>query len=253
MVHCKPESIVQVNLADVYAAGAANRLPDQCDADPAAARALNVQATGALAEATSSRDILLIYISTDYVFPGTKGEAPYEAHAPTAPPNVYGQTKLDGEEAVLRATATTHLGVVLRVPVLYGKANKRSESAVNTLLDTVTKSGLPGAEPAVVDDVGGYFAWSTTEQTGLEVSPAQEWRCTVLRYFSLSLIPPCLLYPIPLLKHFTNRESPSVGHSLPYKHRGRGASLQGRRREIPCRWRERPSELTAHPAVLVRR
>lgn len=86
---------------------------------------------------------MLIYISTDYVFSGKPGEAPYEADAPTGPTNLYGQTKLDGEHAMLEAVRSAgkeHLGVVLRVPVLYGDAEMPSESAVNVLMDALWKS-----------------------------------------------------------------------------------------------------------------
>ena len=69
-----------------------------------------------------------------------EGEAPYEADFETRPPNLYGQLKRDGELAVLDATRETGLGVVLRVPVLYGSAKQNSESAVNTLLDAVMKA-----------------------------------------------------------------------------------------------------------------
>ena len=41
----------------------------------------------------------MVYISTDYVY-GGKGEAPFEPSSPTAPCNVYGKTKLDGEKQV---------------------------------------------------------------------------------------------------------------------------------------------------------
>jgi len=86
---------------------------------------------------------LLIYISTDYVFSGKEGEAPYEADAATGPTNLYGQTKLDGEKAVLsefHAAGKDGLGVVLRVPVLYGEAESPADSAVNILMDTVKKA-----------------------------------------------------------------------------------------------------------------
>ncbi|KAA8642882.1 dTDP-4-dehydrorhamnose reductase family protein [Aspergillus tanneri] len=119
---------------------AANRSPDLCDKDPEQARRVNVDATRTLAEATAATGALLIYISTDYVFPGTEGQAPYEADAETNPPNVYGQLKRDGELAVLEATEDNHLGLVLRVPVLYGTAKDNSESAVNTLVDAVWKA-----------------------------------------------------------------------------------------------------------------
>jgi dTDP-4-dehydrorhamnose reductase len=125
--------------------GAANRSPDACDKNPEQARKINVDATKALAEATSSSGIILIYISTDYVFPGVDGEAPYEADAPTRPTNRYGEMKRDGEVAVLEATRNTGLGVVLRVPVLYGRAETPSESAVNVILEAVEKAKDPGA------------------------------------------------------------------------------------------------------------
>ncbi|KAF9886775.1 hypothetical protein FE257_011152 [Aspergillus nanangensis] len=119
---------------------AANRFPDLCDKNPDQARRVNVDATRTLAKETSARNAFLIYISTDYVFPGKEGEAPYEADAPTNPPNLYGQFKRDGEIAVLEETKENGLGIVLRVPVLYGPAKSNSESAVNTLVDSVWKA-----------------------------------------------------------------------------------------------------------------
>ncbi|KAL2841307.1 hypothetical protein BJX68DRAFT_245642 [Aspergillus pseudodeflectus] len=119
---------------------AANRSPDLCDKNPDQARRINVDATRTLAELTAARGILLVYISTDYVFPGTEGEAPYEADAETNPPNMYGQLKRDGELVVLEATKQSGMGLVVRVPVLYGTANDNSESAVNTLVDAVWKA-----------------------------------------------------------------------------------------------------------------
>lgn len=119
--------------------GAANRFPDKVDKDPEGTRKLNVDATRALAQLCTDNEIFLIYISTDYVFSGKPGEAPYEADAPTGPTNLYGQTKLDGEHAVLETSGEKGFGVVLRVPVLYGDAEMPTESAVNVLMDVVWK------------------------------------------------------------------------------------------------------------------
>ena len=141
--------------------GAANRMPDKCDADPEGTKAINVQATEALAVAANSRNILLLYISTDYVFPGREGEAPYEAGSPTEPPNFYGKTKLDGENAVLSTTAKAGLGVVLRIPVLYGKVEESRESAINVLMDSVWKAQEKGAK-LLIDD------WSIRYPTNTE-------------------------------------------------------------------------------------
>ena len=79
--------------------GAANRFPDKVDKDPEGTRKLNIEASKSLAKQCAERGIVLVYISTDYVFSGKEGEAPYEADAQTGPTNLYGQTKLDGEQA----------------------------------------------------------------------------------------------------------------------------------------------------------
>jgi hypothetical protein len=123
--------------------GAANRFPDKCDSDPEGTRALNIAASASLAKICAAKSIFLIYISTDYVFPGTEGDAPYEADSTPKPPNLYGETKYEGEKAVLReyeSAGKPGWGVVLRVPVLYGEAESPSESAVNVLMDAVWKA-----------------------------------------------------------------------------------------------------------------
>lgn len=102
--------------------------------DPEGVKRLNVEASRKLASECNSRNILLVYISTDYVFDGKPNAAPYEADSPTNPPNFYGETKYAGERAVLSAGGQS---VVLRVPVLYGKVEQNKESAVNVLMDAV--------------------------------------------------------------------------------------------------------------------
>lgn len=147
---------------------AANRFPDSCSADPAAARNLNVHASRALAEATLARGVFLIYISTDYVFPGRRGDAPYHPTATPDPPNVYGRTKLEGERAVLAVAAAAHArnkAVVLRVPVLYGSCDDPAESAVNVLMAQLwaaQKLG-PADSPIAVDDWALRFPTNTED------------------------------------------------------------------------------------------
>ncbi|KAK4105084.1 NAD(P)-binding protein [Parathielavia hyrcaniae] len=135
---------------------AANRYPDKVDRDPQGTRALNIEASRALARLCAARGALLVYISTDYVFSGRPGEAPYEADAPTGPTNLYGQTKLDGERAVMdeyREGDGVRV-VVLRVPVLYGPVDREKgngESAVNCLMDVVMGSQGQEAKTAKMD------------------------------------------------------------------------------------------------------
>lgn len=154
--------------------GAANRFPDLCDKNPEQARKINVDATRTLAELTAARNILLLYVSTDYVFPGKEGEAPYEVDSETKPPNSYGQLKRDGELVVLEATKKSGMGIVLRVPVLYGTANDNSESAVNTLVDSVWKAQDEGAAVKMDD-------WALRYPTNTE-DVARVLRDIVIKY-----------------------------------------------------------------------
>jgi S-adenosylmethionine synthetase len=147
--------------------GAADRQPDSCTKNPEAARRLNVTATENLAQACSQRDAFLIYISTDYVFPGIEGQAPYKATDETRPPNIYGETKRDGEDAVLRVTKGKNNAVVLRVPVLYGNVepeDNNKESAVNVLLDALWKSqDKQGDERVKMDDWAIRYPTNTSD------------------------------------------------------------------------------------------
>jgi len=72
-----------------------------------AAFALNAQAVGDLAQACATRSIALLHYSTDYVFNGDS-DRPWGEEDPTGPVNVYGRSKLAGEQA-LRASGAEHL------------------------------------------------------------------------------------------------------------------------------------------------
>ncbi|KAI4663982.1 uncharacterized protein J4E79_003482 [Alternaria viburni] len=147
---------------------AANRFPDSCTKDPEAARKLNVDASRALAEATISRAIFLIYISTDYVFAGRPGEAPYKTDSTPSPPNTYGQTKLEGEQAVREAAAKTgakNKVVILRVPVLYGSCDEPKDSAVNVLMSQLWNAQqIEHGQPKIqVDDYAFRYPTNTQD------------------------------------------------------------------------------------------
>ncbi|KAL6706182.1 hypothetical protein ACN47E_005917 [Coniothyrium glycines] len=145
---------------------AANRFPDSCAANPDAANKLNVDASRALAEAAIARNILLVYISTDYVFPGRPGEAPYQVTSTPQPPNLYGQTKLDGEKAVLDVATKAGIRnkiVILRVPILYGSCDEPKESAVNVLMSQLWASQqIEAGQPKIqMDDYALRYPTNT--------------------------------------------------------------------------------------------
>jgi dTDP-4-dehydrorhamnose reductase len=92
----------------------------------------------------------LIHISTDYVFDG-KGSTPYKADALTYPLNVYGQTKRDGELAVLEEMSGS--AVVIRTSWLYSKTGS---NFVKTMLRLMSERD----ELAVVADQFGSPTWA---------------------------------------------------------------------------------------------
>lgn len=84
---------------DVVIHCAAYTAVDRAEEEPELCEAVNAGGTRNLAEICRRIDAKMIYISTDYVFPGS-GENFYEPDDPKGPKNVYGRSKLHGEDAV---------------------------------------------------------------------------------------------------------------------------------------------------------
>ena len=72
---------------------------DKAEDEPEKVRAVNTDGPRNIAAACKEVGAKMLYISTDYVFPGT-GERAYEPDDPTGPLGAYGATKLGGERAV---------------------------------------------------------------------------------------------------------------------------------------------------------
>jgi dTDP-4-dehydrorhamnose reductase len=128
---------------DVILHAAAERRPDVSEKDPGGTQRLNVGATAALAQWAAARGAFLIYISSDYVFDGTR--PPYAPASATHPLNAYGQSKLDGERAV-QAAGSDH--AILRVPILYGEVESLDESPVTVLAKNMLEAH-PGTRLAM--------------------------------------------------------------------------------------------------------
>jgi len=95
---------------------AAHTAVDKAESEPELARAVNAIAPAIMAEEAAKLGAAMIHYSTDYVFDGNKPGAYTEDDA-THPLGVYGQTKLEGENAI-RAAAIPHL--ILRTSWVYG-------------------------------------------------------------------------------------------------------------------------------------
>ena len=122
---------------------------DDAEREQALARAVNGRAPGILAEEAKRLGAVLIHYSTDYVFDGTR-TTPYPEDAPTAPQNVYGVSKLEGERAI--AAAGAH-ALVFRTSWVYGLRGR------NFLL-TIRRLAAEREEITIVADQIGVPNWS---------------------------------------------------------------------------------------------
>ncbi len=89
---------------------------DKAETDVEKARAVNATAPGILADEAAQSGALLVHYSTDYVFDGS-GTAPWREDDACGPLNVYGTTKLAGEQ-VIQASGCRHL--IFRTSWVYG-------------------------------------------------------------------------------------------------------------------------------------
>lgn len=103
---------------------------------------INVDGTQNIADVCKLLDIKMTYISTDYVFNG-QGENPWKSESKDfAPQNVYGQTKLDGEMAVVN---TLKKYFIVRIAWVFGLNG-------NNFIKTMIKVGKNHDEVRVVND-----------------------------------------------------------------------------------------------------
>jgi dTDP-4-dehydrorhamnose reductase len=108
------ELVKSVN-PDIIINAAAYTNVDKAESEPEKARAINATGPGILAEEAKKINAVLVHYSTDYVFDGTKGSPYLETDTPK-PLSVYGQTKLEGEQAV---AASGCVNLVLRTSWVY--------------------------------------------------------------------------------------------------------------------------------------
>jgi dTDP-4-dehydrorhamnose reductase len=100
---------------DVIVNAAAYTAVDKAESEPELVRTVNAVSPGVLAQAAAETGAWLLHYSTDYVFDGS-GTTARSEDAATAPLNVYGQSKLEGEQAI-RASGCRHL--ILRTSWVY--------------------------------------------------------------------------------------------------------------------------------------
>ncbi len=148
---CQPQLIVNA---------AAYTAVDKAESEPERARRINAEAPARLAELARKLGAWLVHYSTDYVYDGNK-QGPYVEEDPPAPLNVYGRTKLEGDQSI-QASGCAHL--IFRLCWVYGTRGQN-------FLRTILRMARERETLRVVSDQIGSPTWSRwiAEATALAV------------------------------------------------------------------------------------
>lgn len=142
---------------------------DTAETQADAAQRVNVNGAANLARACNETGIRLVHLSTDFVFDGSKS-TPYLPTDKTNPLSVYGTTKRDGEEVVLKALPLERL-IVLRTAWVYSASG---HNFVKTMLRLMNER----RELKIVGDQVGTPTWSHSLAQAI-------WRMLSLELFGI--------------------------------------------------------------------
>ena len=141
--------LIRATQPDAVINAAAYTAVDKAESEPDLARRVNGDAPGLLGRLVAERQVPVLHYSTDFVFSG-EAECPYREDDEPRPINVYGATKLDGENRLLDSGAPT---LILRTSWVYGRYGQ------NFLL-TMQRLLRERDELKVVDDQVGAPTWA---------------------------------------------------------------------------------------------
>lgn len=163
---------------------------DKAEDDEATAAKVNVDAVRNLGTVAAKRGARLVHVSTDYVFDGTSCK-PYTEDMPVCPTNVYGRTKLAGEEALHEVCPQA---VIVRTSWLYS-------SFGNNFVKTMLRLGRERDELGVIfDQVGTPTYAADLAQAIITVITAQEWHAGTYHFSNEGV---CSWYDFTKMIHHT--------------------------------------------------
>jgi dTDP-4-dehydrorhamnose reductase len=129
---------------------AADTAVDRAETESELAFGVNRKGPRNLASVCREAGALLVHISTDFVFDGKK-DTPYRESDPTGPLNVYGRSKLEGEEKVLEILPGS---IIVRTSWIYGRHGRNFPK-------TITRLALERDEICVVTNQVGSPTYTT--------------------------------------------------------------------------------------------
>jgi dTDP-4-dehydrorhamnose reductase len=137
-------ALVRRTVPNIIVNAAAYTAVDRAETEREAAMAINARAPGVMAEEALRANALFVHYSTDYIFDGAKTGPWIETDKPN-PLNVYGASKLAGEEAIQRAGGKV---LIFRTSWVYGPHG-------NNFLRTMLRLGRERDVLKIVDDQFG--------------------------------------------------------------------------------------------------
>jgi len=141
--------VIRTQRPDIIVNAAAYTQVDAAETEQDLAMKINGIAPGIIAEEAKRSHCAIVHYSTDYVFSGS-GARPYVEDDDTDPINVYGMTKLAGENAI-RAVGAPHL--IIRTSWVFDARGKN-------FLNTILRLAREREELRIVDDQIGTPTWS---------------------------------------------------------------------------------------------
>ena len=139
------------NNFDIIINCAAHTAVDKAEEEVVLANQINHLAVAKLAQIAKMQQAKLIHISTDYVFDG-EGDKPYTETDETNPINIYGKTKLAGEQALKEIMPTD--AIIIRTSWVYSEYG-------NNFVKTMLRLGKQRGELNVVSDQIGSPTYAT--------------------------------------------------------------------------------------------
>lgn len=169
--------VITKYMPDVVINTAAMTNVDQCETEQETCRKLNVEAVKYIVRACEQTAAFLIHLSTDFIFDGEEG--PYDEEAVANPINFYGQSKLDAEVLVQKASCDW---AILRTVIVYGVTPEMSRSNIILWVKENLENGKPlnivndqWRTPTLVEDLAlGCYLVANNKKTGVFNISGQE-------------------------------------------------------------------------------
>lgn len=151
---------------------------DKAESEQAVAFAINAEGTKNLAAASKEQGAHFVHISTDYVFNG-RGERPYKEDDPTDPVNLYGASKLKGEQLAREVNPDS---VVIRTSWVYSSFGNNFVKTMLRLMQSRTEISV------VADQIGSPTYAADLAETIMQIITSGKWEGGIYHFSNEGVI-----------------------------------------------------------------